>query len=217
MKAWHRPAAWLLLITFSMQAFLPTTAHAKHFFGRLGRLAKEHHYHGTPPVVCEDSHIDILAENIDWVEHHLDRYGSIVAKQPDIWGEARLTKHRDEYERMMHRELNQFQFKLNAAISQTDSSYLAQTLALTNVATDGNASIPKITRSSANTAIAFNNSTDTTFDKNTATTGEPFGRVYAIDKGRQTRYRTDNSPRSNVSVFATLARIASHQRRRRHQ
>ncbi|MEM1303275.1 MAG: hypothetical protein AAGG46_00175 [Planctomycetota bacterium] len=74
--------------------------------------------------------MELLAENIDWLEHHIDTYGSIVAKQPDIWGEARLTKHRDEYERMMFGQLNQFRSTINASITQSDSSFLSQAIAL---------------------------------------------------------------------------------------
>ena len=68
----------------------------------------------------------MLAENIDWLEHHIDTYGSVVAKSPDIWGEARLTKFRDEYEKMMFRELAGFEVRINASIAQSDSAFLAQ-------------------------------------------------------------------------------------------
>ena len=143
MRSFQHRVTWLMLVCFSLQVFSPNSAVADDFFGRFGRMFKET-YHGTPPQVCCDGAVECLAENIDWLEHHIDRYGSIVAKQPDIWGEARLTKHRDEYERMMYRELNQFEFKLNAAITQSDSSFLAQALALSEAASGSTPSVPEI-------------------------------------------------------------------------
>ncbi|TWT95850.1 hypothetical protein Pla108_29270 [Botrimarina colliarenosi] len=125
-----------------LQSLAPTTASADHVFGRIKRLITEATYHGSEPPSCEVGAIEELAENIDWLEHHIDTYGSVVAKQPDIWGEARLTKHRDEYERMMYRELNQFKFTTNAAISQGDSAFLAQAIALSNAAAGATSSVP---------------------------------------------------------------------------
>lgn len=118
-----------------MMQLVPTPpAKADHFFGRVVRLVQEKEYNGTEPATCADGSIEILAENIDWLEHHIDTYGSIVAKQPDIWGEARLTKHRDEYEKILFQELNQFEFKLNAAIRQSDQSFATAAIALSDAA-----------------------------------------------------------------------------------
>ncbi|MEM9351517.1 MAG: hypothetical protein AAGA92_00745 [Planctomycetota bacterium] len=122
----------LLLLSFTLQTLLATDCRADHFFGRVVRLAQEKEYHGTEPATCKDGAVEQLAENIDWLEHHIDKYGSVVAKQPDIWGEARLTKHRDEYERILYQELNQFEFKLNAAIRQSDQSFASAAVALGN-------------------------------------------------------------------------------------
>ena len=133
MRLLRTRVAWLLLVVFSLQIAHPVRVKADDPLGRFARFWKES-YHGTPPRVCKDGAVEVLAENIDWLEHHIDRYGSIVAKQPDIWGEARLTKHRDEYERMMYGQLNQFEFTLNAAISQSDSSFLAHAMAISAAA-----------------------------------------------------------------------------------
>ncbi|QEG43839.1 hypothetical protein [Roseimaritima ulvae] len=124
----------LLSICIVTQALTPTAACGGEFLGRLKRLVGETEYQGTAPRMGHDGAMECLAENIDWLEHHIDTYGSVVAKQPDIWGEARLTKHRDEYERMMFAELNQFKSTLNAAISQGDSAFLAQAFALSAAA-----------------------------------------------------------------------------------
>src|SRR5258708_28021324 len=49
-----------------------------------------------------------LAHDIDRVEWLLERDGSIAPKSPDIWGEARLTKHRREFEEQMAGQLTAF-------------------------------------------------------------------------------------------------------------
>jgi hypothetical protein len=141
-----------------LQSLAPSVAPADPILGRLGRLVHEATYHGHEPATCEVGAIEDLAENIDWLEHHIDRYGSIVAKQPDIWGEARLTKHRDEYERVLFRKLGGFEYRLNAAIAQSDSSFLAQALALsaaaspgaTQVGTNGPAAVQTVNSTSVN-------------------------------------------------------------------
>jgi hypothetical protein len=48
---------------------------------------------------CKDASVMALAHDLDCLEAHLERYGSVVAKQPDVWGQARMTKHREEYEK----------------------------------------------------------------------------------------------------------------------
>lgn len=129
----NRAVRVLLAGVIVLQAFCPA-ASADHFVAKLKRLVGEVEYTGEPPLMGCDSSMEMLAENIDWLEHYIDTYGSVVAKQPDIWGEARLTKHRDEYERIMFGELNQFKATINATISQGDSSFLAQAFALSNAA-----------------------------------------------------------------------------------
>src|SRR5262249_50900532 len=52
------------------------------------------------------------------------------AKQPDIWGQARLTKHRQEYEEQMAAQLGNFQVTLNGALARSDQAYLADAFAL---------------------------------------------------------------------------------------
>ncbi len=131
----NSPVTKVVLTFFVLvQALVPSTASAGEILGRIKRLFGETHYKGTEPCMGEDGSMECLAENIDWLEHHIDTYGSVVAKQPDIWGEARLTKHRDEYERVMFGELGKFEFTINAAITQSDGAFLAQALALSAAA-----------------------------------------------------------------------------------
>jgi hypothetical protein len=145
MRAWRSRVTLLMLASTILQTFAVAPSSADHFFGRLWRLEEEKWYDGKEPAnMCSDDAIQELAMNIDWLEHHIDTYGSIVAKQPDIWGEARMTKHRDEYERMMYEQLNQFKYSINAAIRQEDSAFLAQAFAL-SAAVDGESGGPAST------------------------------------------------------------------------
>ena len=58
-------------------------------------------------VVSTLSHADRVAFH-RWLQHQLDASGSIVAKQPDVWGQSRLTRHRVQYEAQMERQLGMF-------------------------------------------------------------------------------------------------------------
>lgn len=139
-----------------LQSLAPSVAPADPIFGRLGRLVHEATYHGVEPTTCEVGAIEELAENIDWLEHHIDKYGSVVAKQPDIWGEARLTKHRDEYERILFRELSEFEFKINAAIAQSDTAFFAQAIALSNAVSGSTPDLPDLPDLSSATKTTAN-------------------------------------------------------------
>jgi hypothetical protein len=76
--------------------------------------------------------IQELAHRIDLLEKHVEQYGSVVAKTPDIWGEERLTLHRFEYEQQMFGELKSFRGTINAQISRSDQAFLASALAVSS-------------------------------------------------------------------------------------
>lgn len=82
------------------------------------------HYEGPETAVTQ------LAEQIDELERHIDTYGTIVAKSPDVWGQARLTKYRVEYEKVMEAEAKKFEATINAAISRSDQAFLLNALSL---------------------------------------------------------------------------------------
>ena len=54
--------------------------------------------------------------DLDSLEGHIERYGSVVAKQPDVWGQARLTTYRNEYEQQMAAELTNFKLTLQGSV-----------------------------------------------------------------------------------------------------
>ena len=61
--------------------------------------------HRKKPPSCPDDAVERLAAEIDWLEAHIKAHGSIVAKQPDVWGQNRLTRARQEYEEQMRAQL----------------------------------------------------------------------------------------------------------------
>lgn len=82
------------------------------------------------PVFVPDENMDRLTREIDWLERQIETYGSVVPKQPDIWGEARLTRHRHEYDVQMSDELGGFTETLNASIRQSDQAITQLAIAL---------------------------------------------------------------------------------------
>lgn len=89
-----------------------------------------------------------LAAQIDELERHIDTYGTIVAKAPDVWGQARLTKFRRDYETQMQKQLDQFKIKLNGAISRSDQAYLANAVAM-QAAVSGPSAFTRVPNSGA--------------------------------------------------------------------
>ncbi len=86
-----------------------------------------HAHQGVPSA-------EALAVEIDCLEKHIDWYGTIVAKQPDVWGQARMTKYRQEFERIMFDRLGGFQATLEGSISRIDQAYLASATSLSAAA-----------------------------------------------------------------------------------
>ena len=74
-----------------------------------------------------------LARTLDELEKKLNQDGTVAIKAPDIWGEARLTKHRQEFEREMAKEIDEFEFRINASISRSDQAFLASATAISAV------------------------------------------------------------------------------------
>jgi hypothetical protein len=83
--------------------------------------------HAPPPA---DPGLVALAARLDWLERHIDTYGSVVVKHPDVWGQSRLMRHRQEYEEQMRAQLDQFAYRSNAALRRSDQAYLGMALAL---------------------------------------------------------------------------------------
>ncbi|MGL4511521.1 MAG: hypothetical protein ACRCT8_00400 [Lacipirellulaceae bacterium] len=89
------------------------------------------------PASHRDFRVEQVAKEIDWLEHKIETFGSVVPKQPDIWGEARMTKHRQEVEYVLQNQLGRFQETLQGSLRRSDQSFLAAALTL-----DANAGNP---------------------------------------------------------------------------
>ena len=64
------------------------------------------------------------------LERHIERYGSVTVKQPDVWGQARLTLIRSEFESAMAPDLTKFTQTLQGTFSASDQGYLVNAMAL---------------------------------------------------------------------------------------
>ena len=97
---------------------------------------------GTPVFLDEPenwSPPQLLAHRIDLLERAIDKYGSIVPKHADVWGQARLMMHRQEFEREVKADICKFNPSFQAAISTSDQAFAAQALALQTAAAQGGA------------------------------------------------------------------------------
>src|SRR5262249_46409570 len=120
--------------------------------------------------VCHKPTMHALAKDLDHLEKHIDWYGSVVAKVPDVWGQARLTKHREEFEDRMAVELDTFGVKLNGNLARTDQSFFAQAVALGAAAsrrrtTTSSQDLTRTTENKVTNTVENTSKTDTATEK----------------------------------------------------
>lgn len=120
LSRFSRTLASLTLASVSLTGCLPPSA--LHTF-----LQGDHSFRIRE---CETPTVHALAKDIDLLEAHIEKYGSVVAKQPDVWGQARLTKHREDFEKQMIDRLGKFEPTLQGSLSRTDQAYYANATAL---------------------------------------------------------------------------------------
>lgn len=135
MRAISKSLSWCLIAVVGTQQILGPAAQAENWFRQ-------------PTTSVEQ-----LAVSIDRLEKHLDQYGTVVAKDPDVWGQARLTKYRRDYEKILFEKLTKFTPTINASITRSDQAFVANALALQAAISGPRASIfgPPITRTSTST------------------------------------------------------------------
>ena len=110
-------------------------------------------------LICGRTTVEELARCIDHLEKQIEEYGSVVAKNPDVWGEERLTLHRFEYEQQLRAELTNFHGTINAQISRSDQAFLASALAVSSALGPGgtpqttNRAVGLLTASTSSTSI----------------------------------------------------------------
>ena len=75
-----------------------------------------------------------LGSDLDHLQRHIDWFGSANAKIPDVWGQARLTEYREQFEALMNptKEGNKLDFKLGlqGSLARSDQAFFAQATAL---------------------------------------------------------------------------------------
>ena len=85
---------------------------------------------GLPGFFRSRTSVEKLAHKIDELQEEIDQLGTVVVKQPDVWGEARLTAHRAQYEELLNKEAGNFKETIQANLRRSDQAFLLQTLAL---------------------------------------------------------------------------------------
>ena len=114
--------------------------------------------HRKKPPACKDDVVDQLADEIDWLQAHINAHGSIVAKHPDVWGQNRLTRARYEYEEQLRAKLGGFQELSNASLRRSDQAFLGLALSLSDApATTGRGTTTRPTDVTANVTNLISN------------------------------------------------------------
>ena len=123
------------------------------------------------PENAEIISVHQLACLIDHLDKSLYRRGQVAVKAPDVWGQNRMTKYRNEFENQMKTQLDQFELILSAYLRRSDAAALTSattvaaavqpggaagasgTLTATTVASQGTPGIPGNLVNNANTQI----------------------------------------------------------------
>ncbi|MBL8850732.1 MAG: hypothetical protein JNG89_13715, partial [Planctomycetaceae bacterium] len=152
--------------------------------------------HGPETAVTE------LAEQIDELEQHIDRYGTIVAKAPDVWGQARLTKYRRDYETQMLAELKEFKVRLNGAISRSDQAFLASAMSM-QAAVSGRSAFTRIPNSTSETETLQRIDPPAALDP-TKLVGDPNAGIIARNSVRTTTLGNFGVDAPNIGLEPTI-------------
>jgi hypothetical protein len=91
--------------------------------------------------VCEKPTVRALARDLDELEGDIERNGSVVVQHPSVWGQARLTRHREEFEKQMAAELGNFHATLQGSLSRSDQAFFVNALALGAAASSNAATV----------------------------------------------------------------------------
>jgi hypothetical protein len=87
--------------------------------------------------VCKNPTMQALGSDLERLEKHIDLFGSVVPKVPDVWGQARLTQSREEFERVMQKDLEKFDVNLQGSLARADQSFFQQSVALSAAVSGG--------------------------------------------------------------------------------
>jgi hypothetical protein len=109
--------------------------------------------------VCKNPTMQALGNDLERLEKHIDLFGSVVPKVPDVWGQARLTQSREEFERVMEKDLYTFKENLQGQVSRADQSFFQQSVALSAAVSGGVATTRIPARARTSSAAADNSPT----------------------------------------------------------
>ena len=110
----------IVIVATLMLWLAPQTGHAQLFRRAKARPNPAE----TMPTLAQ------VAAMLDDLDRTLFALGTIDIKSPDVWGQNRMTRHRDEFERTMYKQLNGFQEILQAAQRCADLAVLTSATAL---------------------------------------------------------------------------------------
>src|SRR5262249_15577034 len=151
--------------------------------------------------VCENPTMMALAQDLDHLEKHVEKYGSVVIKQPDVWGQARLTKYREEFEREMASDLKSFQVLLQGSTIRQDQAFFANATAL-SAAISGPGAVTTFPRGTLPTP------TGTTLQPTTVVLSPPLTGPATVAGDQPKQGSTSTIPQDilNLQVFANPLR-----------
>src|SRR5262249_316641 len=107
--------------------------------------------------VCKNPTMMALAHDLDHLEDHIEKDGSATIKVPDVRGQARVTKYREEIEKVMAEDLTNFSETLQGRLARDDQAFFAQAVSL-GAAVSSPAAVRRIPR---NTLVGTNTSPTT--------------------------------------------------------
>jgi hypothetical protein len=173
MPSRSRPNGVCFLLVVCLVTVVPAISDAQTFLDRL--KATMHIGPEAPPTVIQ------LANMIDDEEEILRDDGTLVIQQPSVWGQARMTVYRKDFEKQMSNELSNFQFILSARVVRTDQATFENQTALAATLT------PQAPSSTGSTAVVTNSATTerdnlaTVAGKLLQTTPIPLSRADTLD------------------------------------
>ncbi len=116
------------LLAITIVGVLAGSAEAQLITGEDGLIDKLNHFlpldPSQPVTVLE------LCHRLDCLTGELRKDGLVVAKQPDVFSQARMTRFRNDFENQMSTDLANFHLVLSARINRLDAATTTQTTAL---------------------------------------------------------------------------------------
>lgn len=98
---------------------------------------------GFHAASCRKDTMMALARDLDHLENHIERFGSVTTGKPTVWGQARLTQYREEFEAIMAKRKDEFLETLQGRSSYDDQAFLVQAMSL-GLAASGSGAVRRV-------------------------------------------------------------------------